>query len=198
MKKTILLIILTIAATAGIVNAQPRGYTSLQYEIGLPSGDLNSYISKPSFRGILFEYKYNITENIAAGIDLGWNVFYDRKSYDTYTVNEVSLSGVQYRYSNEFPMLMSFDYSFSPGNALKPYASLGIGTIYSMRDTDMGIYRYEEDAWHFALKPEIGLIYDITDKVGFKLAAKYYNGFAAGDLETQGYFAISSGWVFHF
>jgi hypothetical protein len=198
MKKIIFITILVISIAAGRMNAQHRGYTSFQYEIGIPAGDLNSYISKPSFRGFLFEYKHNISEDISAGLDLGWNVFYERKSYDTYTVNEASLSGVQYRYSNEFPMLISFDYTFMPGNKVQPYASLGIGTIYSLRDTDMGIYRLEEDVWHFAIKPEVGMILNLSDIVGFKLAAKYYNGFAAGDLKTQGYFSISSGLAFRF
>jgi hypothetical protein len=199
MKKIIFIIILAFTIVAvGRVNAQHKGYTSFQYAMGIPAGDLNSFISKPSFRGFLFEYRRNITDNISAGLDLGWNVFYERKSNDTYTVKDASISGVQYRYSNEFPMLVSIDYSFSQGNKVQPYASFGIGTIYSLRDTDMGIYRYEQDAWHFGLKPEIGAIFEMSDVVGFKLAAKYYHGFAAGDLESQGYFSVSAGLAFRF
>jgi outer membrane protein len=166
--------------------------------MGFGTGDLGDFISNGSFRGFLFEYRYRVTPNVAAGIDLSWNVFYERMDYSTYSIDTRSLSGVQYRYSNEFPMLISFDYFFKPDSDFNPYAGLGIGTIYSLRNTDMGLYTLEEDAWHFALKPEAGFIYSFSPYIGFKLGAKYYHGFKAGDLESQSYISISSGLAFKF
>ncbi len=79
---------------------------------------------------------------------------------------------------------------------LKPYIGLGIGTLYSERSTDMNLYRLKQNPWHFAIKPEVGLLYEMSYDVSFKIAAKYYNGFQAGDLTTQGYFSISGGFAF--
>jgi len=46
----------------------------------------------------------------------------------------------------------------------------------------MGLWRLEEKAWHFALKPEIGLLYQLNPGTALKITGKYYVGFAAGDL----------------
>lgn len=43
------------------------------------------------------------------GVDAGWNVFYEKKDYDTYTGGTESLSGIQYRYQNSVPLLASAD-----------------------------------------------------------------------------------------
>ena len=177
--------------------AQQGSYMSIQYAISFSSGDMGDFISSPSFRGVLLEYRNAVTDNVLVGVDLGWNVFYEKKDYDTYTSGTVSLSGIQYRYQNEIPILISAEYLISSVNPLKPYVGLGIGTMYSERSTDMNLYRLEENPWHFALKPEIGLLYELSLSTSFKLAAKYYHGFKSGELENQGYFSISAGLAFH-
>ena len=197
MKKVIYISIMLCLLIPGIVKAQ-GGYTAIQYVIGFGAGDLGDYISKPSFRGAVFEYQKSISENVSAGLELGWNVFYEKKDYDTYTIEPASLSGVQYRYSNNFPMLVTAEYNLKPNDFVKPYANLGIGTMYTIRNTDMGIWTLEEKAWHFALKPEIGMLVEVNANAAFKIAGKYYVGFASGDLETQSYFAITGGFAFLF
>ncbi len=195
MKKILIPVFILCISFPAMVRAQ-QSYTSIQYQIGFGAGDLGDFISKASFRGVSIAYQGYINDNVSAGAELGWNVFYEKKDYATYTIEPESLSGVQYRYSNHIPILITGEYSLKPGEKLNPYVNLGIGTIYSKRNTDMGLYTLKEEAWHFALKPEIGLIYDLSFSTGFKIGAKYYTGFAAGDLETQSYFAISAGFTF--
>jgi hypothetical protein len=174
MKNKVLFIVLLSFAIPGMVQAQ-SGYASIQYVIGFGTGDLGSFISKASFRGAVFEYQRNINPNLSAGLEIGWNTFYEKKDYDTYTQETVSVSGLQYRYSR----------------------NLGIGTMYTKRDTDMGQWRLAQEAWHFALKPELGLLYELNFSTDLKASAKYYTGFAGGDLESsQSYFAITAGIAF--
>ncbi len=54
----------------------------------------------------------------------------------------------------------------------------------------------KENPWHFALKPEVGLLWEILYSTMFKVAGKYYYGLKSGDLENQGYFSISVGFAF--
>ena len=68
--------------------------------------------------------------------------------------------------------------------------------MYSERVVDMGMFRKEKNHWHFAIKPEIGLLMEISYSTALKLSAKYYNGFSSGDLENQGYFSIGIGFAF--
>jgi len=198
MKKIIAIIIILVTANIGFVSAQDS-YTSVQYVVSFGTGDLGDYVDKTSFRGFLFEYRGGIVnEHLNAGLDLGWNAFYEEKPYDTYTQGTASISTKQWRYTNQYPILASADYLIRPGEALNPYVNFGIGTMYTKRKTLVGSYIIYEDAWHFAIKPEIGLMYNVRGNTGIKLAAKYYTAFASGELETQSYFSISAGLVFLF
>ena len=169
---------------------------SLEYSMGFGAGNMKDYIKPASFRGFTIDYRNLVTENIGIGVDMGWNVFYDEMPDAVYEYEKVTYAGKQWRYSNQFPMLGAIDYYLTSMGDIFPYAGLGIGTMYSLQNTDMGTYTFEKDAWHFALRPEIGVIMDMGGGAGFNLCTKYYHGFAAGDLPAQGYFTINVGFVF--
>jgi outer membrane protein len=197
MKKIIFLTIFCSLLITSKSYSQQESYISVQYAVSFGTGDLSDYISAVSWRGVVVEYRTEVKNNLLAGVDVGWNVFYERKDYDTYTVGTESLSGVQFRYQNSVPILASLDYVISSENALKPYVGLGIGTLFSERATDMNLYRLEEKTWQFALKGELGVLYELSYKTSVKFAAKYYNGFKTNTLDSQGYISLSLGmaWV---
>ena len=196
MKKIIVIAVFTLFVFAQSAYSQAPGHFSFQYAMGFGSGDLAEYISQPSFRCGLIEYRNAITDNILIGADVGWNVFYERKEADTYTSGTEAISGIQYRTQNAIPILVSAEYYLSTENALKPYVGLGLGTMYLERSTDMGQWRLKENPWSFAVKPELGFLYELSLGTSFKLAAKYYNGFKTDQLDNQGYFSISAGFAF--
>jgi outer membrane protein len=197
MKKIIFLTIFCSLLITSKSYSQQGSYISIQYDVSFGLGDLSDYISAVSWRGVSVEYRTQVRSNLLAGVDVGWNVFYERKEYDTYTVGTESLSGVQFRYQNSVPVFATFDYIVLSENALKPYVGLGIGTLYSERATDMNLYRLEEKTWQFALKGELGVLYELSYKNSLKFAAKYYNGFKTSTLDSQGYISLSLGmaWV---
>lgn len=198
MKKIIACAAFSLAFFTQTAYSQQPGYVSFQYATGFGVGDLGEYISAPSFRGTLVEYRKPVQDNLLVGFDLGWNVFYEKLDYATYTIGTESLSGIQYRYQNEIPILISADYLLSIENAFKPYVGLGIGTMYTERSTDMNLYRREQNPWHFAVKPEVGFLYELSYSTSLKFGAKYYYGFKSGNLdEPQGYISISAGLAFH-
>ena len=173
-----------------------EGHFTISYDMSFGLGDLGDFISEPSFRGATAQYRKNLSDNISVGVDAGWNVFYERKDYETYTEGSISLSGIQYRYQNEIPILVSADYMLSTDKNIKPYAGLGIGTIYCERITDMGIWRLEENPWQFAMKPEIGMLYELNGGTALQLALRYNYGFKTEELEGQGYLTIGIGFAF--
>lgn len=192
MKKIYFILFLFVAASSAFA----QSITNVQYSIGFGTGDLGDYIGTPSFRGFAVDFRKLVQPNIGVGIDLGWNVFYDAKPSDTYTLGNLSYSGKQYRYNNQFPGLFAVDYYLQPGEQINPFVGLGIGTMYSLRNTDMGQYTFEQDAWHFALRPEAGVIFEANPGLSFAITGKYYYGFEAGDLDAQSYFALNFGFVF--
>lgn len=191
MKKIFIILFCAIA-----ISSSAQSLTGIQYSMGFGTGDLGDYIGAASFRGFTIDYRKLVQPNIGVGFEAGWNVFYEEKSFDTYSQGNLSLSGKQYRYNNQFPMLFSADYYLKPGEDINPFAGLGIGTMYSLRNTDMGQYTLEEDAWNFALRPEVGVLFAANPDMSLSITGKYYYGFEAGDLPAQSYFALSLGFVF--
>lgn len=193
MKKIIFLTIFCSLLFTTKSFGQAESYMSVQYAVSFGMGDLGDYISKASWRGITVDYRSAVTNNLLVGLEAGWHVFYERKDYDTYTVGTETLSGVQFRYQNQVPILATADYLIITDSPLKPYVGLGIGTIYSERNTDMGLYRFQENPWQFALKGELGVLYKVSYSSVIKFAVKYYTGFKTNSLDTQGYLSLNLG-----
>jgi opacity protein-like surface antigen len=194
--KKILIALVVLFGTLGVANAQ--SYTTISYSMGFGTGDLGDFISSPSFRGMTIDYSRLVQPNIGVGFSLGWNTFYEQMDDDTYEVDNIALSGKQWRYSNNFPMLATVNYYFSPGERFNPYFGLGIGTIYTLRNTDMNLYTIEQDAWNFALQPSLGAVYNASDAAKLHISVRYNNGFKAGSelTEAQSYINLNVGFVF--
>lgn len=198
MKRILAFIIFGSLISVNTLFGQQTSHLSIQYDMSFGMGNLSEYIGNPSFRGASAQYRYAVNDRLLVGMDLGWNVFYEAKDYDSYSSGTQTLSGKQYRYQNQVPILVAADFMILPDGDFQPYIGLGIGTMYSERATDMGTWRWLENPWHFALKPEVGFLYWLSYGTAFKLSGKYYTGFKSGDLETQSYFTVSAGLAFRF
>jgi outer membrane protein len=165
-----------------------------QYSIGFSTGDLHDYVAPVSWRGVTYNYNRMVETGASLGLEIGWNVFYEEKAYDTYTRGDWDYSGKQYRYSNNVPLLFTIGYYVNPDDAVTPFANLGIGTMYSERKTTMGAYTFTADGWHFEMKPELGIMYN-TEGASVSLSGKYYYGFKTGDLPAEGFFTLNLGVV---
>lgn len=195
MKKQLLTFFILLCA--GISASAQSSSFSFQYSMGFGVGDVGDFISSPSFRGATLEWRKYVQPNVTVGIETGWNVFYKALPSDTYTSGNTSLTGKQYRYQNQVPLLAAANYFLKTDEKLKPFVGLGLGTMYSRRNTDMSLYTIEQEAWHFALRPEVGLLYSMSDVTAAYLGVKYYTGFTAGDFDkSQSYLAINVGFVF--
>lgn len=194
MKRFTLTLIIAIAISTG---TYAQSQFDVTYSIGFGTGDLGSFISEASFRGIAFDYRYEFVPNMAFGFNTGWNTFYSEKPSDTYTSGNISLTGKQYRYSNSLPMLATYSYSMSPGQFVSPFATLGLGTMYVKRNTDMNLYTLEEEGWPFVLQPQIGIRFNNWDAVSPVISLKYLHGFQAGDFNAdQSYLTLNLGFSF--
>lgn len=195
MKKILIAISALFICTIGFVKAQ--NITTVTYSVGFGTGDVKDFISSPSFRGISIEYNHMVQDNIGVGFQVGWNVFYDALSYDTYTIDNVSLSGKQWRYSNHVPLFLTANYFLKPGERVNPFVGLGLGTIYTLRNTDMNLYTLEEEGWAFGLSPTIGAQIEASDVTKFNVSLRYNNGFKAGDFNAaQNYLSLNIGFAF--
>jgi outer membrane protein len=194
MKKIITLI--SFCFLSGALFAQSN--TTINYSIGFPVGDLSDFTQKASWRGATIDFRKMVQPNIGVGFSVGWNVFYEEFARDTYTIDNVSLTGKQFRYSNHFPMMINPTYYLKPGESMNPYVSLGIGTMYTRRNTDMNLYTLEQEAWNFLLQPEVGVQYMINEAAALNVSGKFNYGFKAGnEIPTaQSFFTLNIGFAF--
>ena len=196
MKKIIILIcMLTVGAfITPYVSAQ--SFTSIQYTVGIPFGGLKEHTDNVSGRGFTFEFHKEVAPSLSVGVNLAYSVFYEKKPYGSYNSGNATLTGTQYRYNNLFPMLVNAHYTFGE-ILIVPYVGLGIGTVYDLRNTDMGMYTIEEYNWHFLISPELGCLIDISSGTSIKLNAKYDNAFKIHDADGFGNLNLSLGFVFN-
>jgi hypothetical protein len=194
MKKVLYILLFSVIASSAFAQ---KSLTSIQYSIGFGAGDLHDFISPASFRGVTFDYVKLLENGFGVGIETGWNAFYEKKSFATYSFRNFDYSGKQYRYSNHFPLLATIGYYHNPEGMITPFLSLGVGTMYSLRNTDMGTYTFKQDAWQFVMRPEIGVLHKLSGGASVYLSSKYYYGFKSGDLPYQSYFTINFGIVFN-
>ena len=193
MKKIILIVLITGALiTPGLAQSS----FSIQYSMGF-GGNMNNFVSSTSLRGATFEYKLYPQPNISIGIDAGWNHFYERRAYDSYTGSNgaTTYTGVQFRYADAVPIFVTTSYYFSPGEKFNPFIGVGIGTMYVSRYLDMGSWRVTEDDWHFALKPEAGVLVSANPDMDIIFCLRYNNAFETNDTKDQTYMTFNIGFV---
>jgi opacity protein-like surface antigen len=200
-----LIIIFASVLCFGAARAQQDGFTSLHYDVGFGFGSTHDYISKPSFRGLGFDYKKMVNGNVGIGLAVGWQTFYEHKDKQTfdYTAadgSSVQYNGVQYRYLNAFPVHITTDYYFGEnGKEIRPFVGLGVGTMFSERKTNMGNWSATENSWQFSLQPEVGLLYQVQSSAAFFFAGKYTMPFKNNTFDSQPYLALNVGvvWMLH-
>ena len=94
-------------------------------------------------------------------------------------------------------MLLGGNYYMNPGEKMSPFIGLNTGVMYTRRNTDMNLYTLKQEAWNFALQPQIGLQINNGITSATTIMLKYYQGFKAGDFdENQSYFTLNVGFVF--
>jgi outer membrane protein W len=190
MKKLIIFLFIYIIA-AGSINAQTHfnNFTTLNWQIATP---LNThYIKETSLAGGNIEYRKFIKPNMSVGIGFSWNSF---EQYIPPYVYEKP-DGSQQLYTDfihqvyTLPMYLNAHYYFNGGAHLKPYAGLGLGAQYSEQSAYYNIFVTEEDNWGFVARPEVGLLYSLSDyfglhaNVGFNYATNKNDAFKIESLK---------------
>ena len=179
------------------INGYSQSSFVLTYPIGFAMGDHHDYTSKTSWRGINMEFLHHAKPGVAVGLETGWNVFYEKVDRGSYKDGNATVTGVQYRYTNAVPILVESKwYPISDKKMSNPYVGVGVGTLFVSRSTDFGLYRIQNEAWQFCLRPEAGVLFNIEPGLKALLGVKYYAGFNTDDLDGQSYLTINVGFVF--
>jgi len=178
-----------------ISNAQ-NYYSVLSWNASIPTGELDEFISQPSYRGFGLEFGVGINEHVSLGLSVSWNVFYEALDYGSYTEGNLTLTGKQYRYFNAFPMMITVKYSLYPGSIINPYIAGGIGVYNANKKAQIGLYEKVYNTWQPGLFPEAGANFYLTDDFGIKLAARYNYALSTSTTPAISYFSLVLGFAF--
>jgi hypothetical protein len=170
-------------------------YQGLTYSMAVPLAGTQDYINAGSYRGVNYEGLHELTPKFAIGWLFGWNVFNTELRNETYTQDNLTITGNQFRYQNEFPMLVRGLYLFGQPAGIRPYLGAGIGVIYNVRRTDIGLYSIKTDAWHFSMSPELGIMIPLRGSY-LTTSIRYNYGVKARDLDAQSYISFNLGFMF--
>ena len=194
--------ILILIITAS-VSAQSLG--SMTYNVSFPTGKLNDYIDKISWRGIGIEGRWFSNKNISFGLSSGWNVF-DQRTNELINIEKDgisgTISGTQIRTINAVPILATAHYyTGKRRDQFRFYFGAGAGMYYIKQRLEIGLVAFESDNWHFGLAPEAGVLVSLNRDITMILNTKYNYAFSAGeplgggDNNTYAYWGINVGFV---
>ena len=193
MNRLIVMLILTaLPVLAAVPAARAQSSFGVAWSLALPTGDTDEFAPGLSARGVSLDYRRFRSRTFAVGASAGWNVF--NEAWDgTYTDGDISLTAKRWNTINAVPIYVSgFRYFGEDRRAKRWYAGFNAGTIYMERTVEIGQYLFEDNTWHLAVAPEVGVQLPWDAFLGY-LALRYNVAFASGDVSTQGWFDLRLG-----
>ena len=173
----------------------------LTYNISIPDGDTADFISETSWRGMGLEWRWDREGDLPVtfGFSMAWHVFSQRLT-GTQQLESGAVSGVQDRYLNSLPFLLTAHYTMGSPRGIQLYFGGGLGAQYVVQRLQLGINVLEESNWHFAIVPEAGLMFPLGTihgifnvKYDYAVEAGSYIG---GDSRDWQYFGVNVGVVY--
>jgi len=191
--KYITTIIIALLITA---SANSQSLFMMNYSMGFSTGETSDYIGSPSFRGFNIDGRYFINDQFSLGGAFTWQTFYEKLAGASYTNDNLTITGTQYRYLNAYPILFNAHY-YLGYNIMKPrvYMGAGVGPYVMNQRTNVGIFSIENNYWHFGISPEIGLLYPFNENTKLNIGVKYHYVFKAKKTIDYSWFGLNIGFA---
>lgn len=169
---------------------------TMNYTMSFGVGETAKFIGSPSFRGITFEGRGFVTDNVSLGGLFTWSTFYEKLANESYTSGTTTLTGTQYRYINAFPILFQAHYYIGTDSyAPRVYLGGGVGTYKMVQRLNVGVWSLEDNYWHFGFSPEVGVIYPVSMSTHFNISARYHYVVKAKETIDYSWFGLSVGFA---
>jgi outer membrane protein len=179
----------------------PDGFFNIDYNLGIPMGDMKDFISKNSYRGFSIDGRKFLNEHFTVGGYMGWTGFYEKRPRTTYPIENGTVTGVASTTYYNFTMGINAHYYFMPGAFIKPYLGLALGPVYHTLDVQVGRYYIQDQNWQFMMAPDLGIFipFGPESDVGINTGIRYnlisYKntnyGFSNGITYLQWYLGIT-------
>ena len=198
--------IIAVIAIVSCTSFSQELLTNVTWNFGIPVSKMNEYTTDMTWRGVTIAGRRFLDKYNSVGLSFGWNIF-DEKSYTPINIagtnGSGTISGTQIRSVNSFPMMVGLHHHFGKRDDMRAFIGLNTGMYYILQRLDIGVYRVDNDNWHFGLAPEAGLIIPFDgDKTAFYVGARYNYAFDSGtalggsDNNFYSYYELNLGFSF--
>lgn len=152
----------TVASAQMVPNKTTSGLNNLfavSWEIAVPAG--NDLISATSLAGGKVEYRKFLPDKpLSFGLSLSWNSY--EQYYSTRTISydndTKAITTDMDRVVYTTPVAALAHYYFNYGQAIMPYAGIGLGAQYSEQNIYYNIFLSSDYNWGFLARPELGVL----------------------------------------
>lgn len=174
MKAKLCTIIAAVLMVCGTARAQDMIFT-LDYHWGWTTGDLGEFITEPAYRGGGLTFaKFVEDQNIALGLMVDWQGFYEKTPRETYEFDDGAITAVTFRYFYATPIMFTFDYYFLRDEQFLPFVGLNVGTVYMEQELSYTLGSFINTGWYFGVTPEAGFHYGFGESgIGLNVTGKY-------------------------
>ncbi|UXX78173.1 hypothetical protein N7E81_12465 [Reichenbachiella carrageenanivorans] len=181
-----------IALVAGLTHFNAAAQMSvfhIDWNVGLPVGDLQDFIEDESYRGLRIGGRAFIYDYLSVGGEGGWQVYYDTQDGTQRIETEdgiFDLTGKQYRYLNTYPLMANIHFYLGEDYGVRPYIGTNAGVTFVNQRIAFGIYDVSETSTHFSIAPEIGAFIPIgVAGGGINIGARYDHIFKTSKLDVD-------------
>lgn len=190
MKRYIFILLLGLVTM--VAKAQDQTIIIVNYLPAISLGETADFTDNISPRGVDFEANYFLKEDLSVGLLIGWNVFREKIPEETFEYQDLTITGIQFRYTNVTPINVNIKKYFT-GTQFSPYVGVGIGTNYAEQINEIGVFSISQDKWQFNVAPEVGVHYDMNYKSILSFKLKYNYSPKAGDFPATSYLSLGVG-----
>jgi hypothetical protein len=193
----IIRILILAGVTAACMHTTARAqdwFGMATWNVSVPMLDTKKFVDETSFAGFGLEFRKEFKPRTTVGILGSWEVFHERRS-GTIELESAAITGVQDRYINSFPIMLSLHRYFGTTGATQPYIGVAGGGFILIQTLRVGLAEVEDNTWVWGAAPEAGFIIPLDRGSAFVINGRYNIAFTGEDL--AGNDAQLSYWSFH-
>lgn len=156
--------------------------SSLEYSMAFNTGRANDFLSDAGYAGMYLSIKTFFKKNVAAGINVGYNVVAHESTGELTELPNGAIYGPQARYLNYAPIMGTLSYHFVKDRRSKfmPYVQANVGAVGVWQRLQVGVTQIDNDTWHFGFGPEAGFMVNLGNAVGLTVNGKYTYALSSG------------------
>jgi outer membrane protein W len=179
------------------VHAQQEMQLSIGYNVNIPSGAFRDYVNKPAYKGFTATLAYALSSQISVGLNVGYNDYYQKYPRQVYPGGDGSdISAVVSNSVQQFPVLLTGNYTFLKEGFVRPYAGVGAGVNFVTFDQYLGEFDNPRTTAKFDLKGEAGVYIPLSNynSTALKIGGSYnYVPYNTDGIKTLNSWGLEAG-----